>query len=50
MKLPNPLGSEIHKKFKEQQTIQSQLDNIATRIHFIVSQLVEKCKNIKITS
>ena len=42
MKLPEPLGSIIHKKYKEQ-IITSQLDDIATKIKFIIDQLVEKC-------
>ena len=42
MKLPESLSSIIHKKYKEQ-IITPQLDNIATRIKFIIDQLVEKC-------
>ena len=47
MKLPEPLGSIIHKKYKEQ-IITLQLDSIATRIKFIIDQLVEKCTKIQI--
>ena len=47
MKLPEPLGSIIHKKYKEQ-TVIPQLDNIATRIKFIMEQLVEKCTKMQI--
>ena len=47
MKLPEPLGSLIHKKYKEQ-TVIPQLDNIATRIKFIIEQLVEKCTEMQI--
>ena len=42
MKLPEPLRSVTHKKYKEQIVI-PQLDIIATRIKFIIEQLVEKC-------
>ena len=42
MKLPEPLGSIIYKKYQEQVVI-PQLDNIAIRIKFIIDQLVEKC-------
>ena len=41
MKLPEPLRSIIHKKYKEQVII-PQLYNIATKIKFIIDQLVEK--------
>ena len=41
MKLPEPLGNMIHKKYKEQ-AVTPQLDNIATNIKFIIDQLVEK--------
>ena len=37
MKLSEPLGSIIHKKYKEQTGI-PQLDNIARRIKFIIEQ------------
>ena len=47
MKLPEPLGSIIHKKYKEQ-TVIPQLDNTATRIKFILEQLVEKCTEMQI--
>ena len=42
MKLPEPLRSIIHKKYQEQ-TVIPQLNNIATRIKFIIDQLIEKC-------
>ena len=45
MKFPKPLGSIIHKKYKEQIVI-SLLDNIATRIKFVQDQLVKKCTEI----
>ena len=41
MKLLELLSSMIHKKYKEQ-VITPQLDNIATKIKFIIDQLVEK--------
>ena len=47
MKLAKPLGSIIHKKNKEQ-TVIPQLDNIPTRIKFIIEQLVEKCTEMQI--
>ena len=46
MKLPEPLSSIIHKKYK-QQTVIPQLDNIATTIKFIIEQLVEKCTEMQ---
>ena len=46
MKWPEPLGSIIHKKYKEQ-VITPQLDNIATKIKFIIDQLVENILNCK---
>ena len=45
MKLLEPLESIIHKKYREQIMIQ-QLDNIATRIKFIIDQFGEKCTEI----
>ena len=47
MKLPKPLGIIIYKKYKEQ-VITPQLDNIATKIKFIIDQLVEKCTEMQI--
>ena len=47
MKLPEPLGSIIHKKYKEQ-TVIPQLNNIATKIKFIIEHLVEKCTEVQI--
>ena len=47
MKLLEPLESIIHKKYREHIMIQ-QLDYIATRIKFIIDQLVEKCTEMQI--
>ena len=47
MKLPEPLGSILHKKYREQIVI-SQLDIIATRIKFMIKQLEEKGTKVQI--
>ena len=46
-KLLEPSGNIIHKKYREQIVI-PQLDNIETKIKYIIDQLVGKCTEIQI--
>ena len=47
MKLPELLVCTIHKKYNEQ-IVTPQPDNIATRIKFIIDQLIEKYTEMQI--
>jgi len=50
LKLPGPLGQEIYKEFKENESfLVLESNNLGTRVLFVFKNLVEKCINIKIT-
>lgn len=50
LKLPAPLGNQIHKQFKESHpNLTPQLDSIGFRINHIIDCLVQRCTEIQIS-